>query len=94
MSQRIMSSRLTYIEGGESNPGKLFNPDNHQRPRFILMARFIEAFFETHSEDFPFLSYQKVLADFWDDRLSDLLANCIAAMAVKSVFPFDFILHI
>jgi len=47
------------------------------------MTHFIQVFFERYGPDFSFLSYQDVLADFWDQRLSILLANCIAAMASK-----------
>ena len=65
----------------------LFDPDNHQRPQSNLMAHFVQIFFETYSHEFSFLSYQEVLGDFWDHRLNNILANCIAAMAVKSAFP-------
>lgn len=47
------------------------------------MAHFIQIFFENYSHEFSFLSYQEVLGDFWDHRLNNILANCIAAMAVK-----------
>lgn len=68
----------------------LFDPDNQKRPQLDLMTDFIPTFFETYGKKVTFLSYTKVLADILDDRLNDLLANCIAAMAVKSVFPFYF----
>jgi len=61
----------------------LFDPENHQRPQSHLMAHFIQLFFETYVHEFSFLSYQEVLGDFWDHRLNNILANCIAAMAVK-----------
>ncbi|CAA7259182.1 unnamed protein product [Cyclocybe aegerita] len=61
----------------------LFDPENHQRPNPTYMAHFIQTFFERYAQDFAFLSYQDCLADFWDNRLSATLANCIAAMAVK-----------
>jgi len=47
------------------------------------MAHFIQVFFERYGQDFTFLSYQDVLSDFWDHRLTTILANCLAAMAVK-----------
>ncbi|KAJ3492166.1 hypothetical protein NLJ89_g11272 [Agrocybe chaxingu] len=53
------------------------------RPNPTYMAHFIQTFFERYAQDFAFLSYQDCLADFWDNRLSATLANCIAAMAVK-----------
>ncbi len=68
----------------------LFDPENHQRPQSDLMAHFIQIFFENYSHEFTFLSYQEVLGDFWDHRLNNILANCVAAMAVKyvsSLFP-------
>jgi len=49
------------------------------------MANFIQVFFEKYGQDFTFLSYQDVLSDFWDHRLTTILANCLAAMAVKCV---------
>ena len=62
---------------------QLFDPENHQRPNPNLMTHFINVFFERH--EFPFLSYQDVSSDFWDQRLSSILANCIAAMASQYV---------
>ena len=64
----------------------LFDPENHQRPQSDLMAHFVQIFFENYSHEFTFLSYQEVLGDFWDHRLNNILANCVAAMAVKYVF--------
>jgi hypothetical protein len=62
---------------------QLFDPENHQRPHPGLMTHFIQVFFERFGPDFPFLQYQDILADFWDQRLSLIIANCVAAMAVK-----------
>ncbi|KAF8973183.1 hypothetical protein BDZ97DRAFT_1648656 [Flammula alnicola] len=62
---------------------QLFDPENPQRPHPSLMTHFIQVFFERYGADFNFLSYQDTLADFWDQRLSLVVANCIAAMAVK-----------
>lgn len=62
---------------------QLFDPENPQRPHPNLMTHFINVFFERH--EFPFLSYQDVSTDFWDQRLSSILANCIAAMASQYV---------
>jgi len=66
---------------------QLFDPENHQRPHPGLMTHFIQVFFERFGPDFPFLQYQDILADFWDQRLSLIIANCVAAMAVKCAVP-------
>ncbi|KAH9485202.1 hypothetical protein JR316_0002109 [Psilocybe cubensis] len=68
---------------GDQRPIQLFDPENPQRPHPNLMTHFIQVFFDRHGQDFTFLTYQDVLADFWEQRLSLILANCIAAMAVK-----------
>ncbi|KAF9047364.1 hypothetical protein BJ165DRAFT_1414677 [Panaeolus papilionaceus] len=57
--------------------------ESHQRPHPQLMPTFIQLFFQHHGSEFAFLTYQDVLADFWEHTLSAVLANCIAAMAVK-----------
>jgi hypothetical protein len=64
----------------------LFDSENHQRPESNLMAHFIQIFFEIYSHEFSFLSYKDLLGDVWYHRINNILANCIAAMAVKSVF--------
>ena len=64
---------------------QLFDPENTQRPHPSLMTHYINVFFEQHGAEFPFLSYQDVSTDFWDQRLSSILANCIAAMASQYV---------
>lgn len=64
---------------------QLFDPENPQRPHPSLMTQFIQDLFERRGADFPFLSYQDVFADFLDQRLSSILANCIAAMASQYV---------
>lgn len=62
---------------------QLFDPVHQQRPHPSLMNHLIQVFFEQYGQDFPFLSYQDVVADYWDGRLPDVIANCVAAMAVK-----------
>ncbi|PPQ98406.1 hypothetical protein CVT24_004085 [Panaeolus cyanescens] len=57
--------------------------ETHQRPHPQLMPTFIQLFFQHHGTEFAFLTYQDILADFWEHTLSPGLANCIAAMAVK-----------
>jgi len=64
---------------------QLFDPENPQRPNPSLMSHYINVFFEQHGPEFPFLSYQDISTDFWDQRLSSILANCIAAMASQYV---------
>lgn len=64
---------------------QLFDPENPHRPHPTYMTHFIHVFFERYGQDFAFLSYQDVLADYWDQRISLPLANCIAAMAMQSV---------
>lgn len=56
------------------------------------MPTFIQLFFQHHGSEFAFLTYQDVLADFWEHTLSAVLANCIAAMAVKYVNSLGFFL--
>lgn len=69
---------------------QLFDAENHQRPHPGLMTHFIQVFFERFGPDFPFLQYQDILADFWEQRLSLIVANCVAAMAVKCAIPHSF----
>lgn len=64
---------------------QLFDPENPQRPNPSLMSHYINIFFEQHGAEFPFLTYQDITTDFWDQRLSSILANCIAAMASQYV---------
>ena len=68
----------------------LFDSENHQRPESNLVAHFIQIFFEIYSHEFSFLSYKDLLGDVWYHRINNILANCIAAMAVKSVLPMLF----
>jgi hypothetical protein len=65
----------------------LFDSENPQRPESNLMGHFIQIFFEIYSHEFSFLSYKDLLGDVWYHRINNILANCIAAMAVKSVLP-------
>jgi hypothetical protein len=71
---------------------RLFDAENHQRPHPGLMTHFIKVFFERFGRYFPFLQYQDILADFWEQRLSLIVANCVAAMAVKCVVPHSLFL--
>lgn len=49
------------------------------------MPHFIQVFFEQHPGEFPFLTYEETIADFYNNRLTPILANAIAAMAVQWV---------
>lgn len=62
---------------------QLFDPQNSERPHPSLMTHFIQVFFEKYGTDFTFLSYQEALSDFWEQRMSLIVANCIAAIATK-----------
>lgn len=64
-------------------PIHLFDPDHPQSPHPTLMPHFIQLFFENLGGEFTFLSYEELLADFWDHVLPSLMANCIAAMASR-----------
>lgn len=64
---------------------QLFDPQNSERPHPSLMTHFIQVFFEKYGSDFSFLSYQEAISDFWEQRMSLIVANCIAAIAVKCV---------
>ena len=84
------SHQLHYPSSSRSNPYQpdqrsvqLFDPENLQRPNPSLMPHLIDVFFQRN--DFPFLQFQGVSADYWDQRLSPILANCIAAMASQYV---------
>ncbi|KAJ7209627.1 hypothetical protein GGX14DRAFT_534959 [Mycena pura] len=66
-----------------SRPVHLFDPERPQFPHPTYMAHFIQLFFEQLGAEFPFITYDEVSRDFWDQVLSPLLANCIAAMATR-----------
>jgi len=75
-------SRAPVHEHG-SRPVHLFDPERPQFPHPTYMAHFIQLFFEQLGAEFPFITYDEVSRDFWDQVLSPLLANCIAAMATR-----------
>ncbi|KAJ7497054.1 hypothetical protein FB451DRAFT_1209882 [Mycena latifolia] len=66
-----------------TRPVHLFDPERPQFPHPTYMAHFIQLFFEQLGAEFPFITYDEVSRDFWDQLLSPLLANCIAAMATR-----------
>ncbi|KAK2467851.1 hypothetical protein APHAL10511_000146 [Amanita phalloides] len=69
-------------------PLQLLEPDRPDRPSSTLMQHFIQMFFEHLGAEFAFLNYDDTLQSFWDQRLTPLLANCIASMASRySTYP-------
>ena len=68
-------------------PLQLQDPDRPDRPSSTLMPHFIQTFFEHLGAEFAFLNYEDTLQSFWDQRLTPLLANCIASMASRYVRP-------
>jgi hypothetical protein len=64
---------------------QLFDPEHPQRPHPTLMPHFIQIFFDRYASEFTFLTYEETLTKSWEQRLSPLLSNCIAAMAARHV---------
>ncbi|KAK7057449.1 hypothetical protein R3P38DRAFT_2841057 [Favolaschia claudopus] len=64
-------------------PVHLFDPERPQFPHPTYMQHFIQLFFEQLGAEFPFIAYDEVSRDYWDQVMSPLLANCIAAMATR-----------
>ncbi|KAJ6497818.1 hypothetical protein C8R45DRAFT_140751 [Mycena sanguinolenta] len=79
--QNPRSSRPPSQHG--SRPVHLFDPERPQFPHPTYMQHFIQLFFEQLGAEFPFVAYDEVSRDYWDQVLSPLLANCIAAMATR-----------
>jgi hypothetical protein len=63
--------------------GPLFCPNDPAKPHSEIMMTFIQAFFDNLNPDFPFLAYDETIRQFFTHSLSRLLANCIAAHAVR-----------
>jgi len=61
----------------------LFDPESQQRPNPSLMPHFISLFLEHKSHEYPFLNYDTLATEFWEKRLSPILANCIASAAAR-----------
>jgi hypothetical protein len=68
-----------------TRPVLLFEPERPRFPRPEYMQHFIPLFFEQLGAEFPFVDYDEISIDHWDQALSPLLANCIAAMATRCV---------
>ncbi|KAF8995469.1 hypothetical protein BDQ17DRAFT_1392227 [Cyathus striatus] len=67
----------------DSRSFQLFDSENPQRPHPSLMQHFIPLFFEHMGGEFGFITYEEIIAEFWDQTLPSLMANCIAAMASR-----------
>ena len=65
--------------------GPLFDPQNASRPHSQIMMQFIQAFFDHLNVEYPFLAYDETIRQFFTQSLTPLLANCIAAHAVRFV---------
>ncbi|KAJ7594678.1 hypothetical protein C8J56DRAFT_927363 [Mycena floridula] len=61
----------------------LFDPDRPERPHPSLTPHFIQTFFDRMGNDYPWISYDEITAEYWDQTLSPQLANCIAALASR-----------
>jgi hypothetical protein len=63
---------------------QLFDPERSQFPHPSLMQHFIQLFFE-HYPQYSFITYDQVMSECWENRLSPVIANLIASMASKCV---------
>lgn len=61
----------------------LFESKQPNRPRSTVMITLIQSFFDRINPDFPFLAYDETLRRFFNQELTTLQANCIAAHAVR-----------
>jgi hypothetical protein len=63
----------------------LFDPAQPQYPNPLLMPQLIQVFYQENANQFPYMPYQETLGRFFNKTLSALVANCIAAVAVRYV---------
>jgi len=61
----------------------LFDPRQPQYPNPYLMPQFIQTFFQEMGNNFSFLSYDETMGRLYHKTLSAVIANCIAALAVR-----------
>ena len=54
-------------------------------PNVNLMLTYIQVFCDNLNVYFPFIAYDETLKQFFGKTLTPLMANCIAALAVKFV---------
>ncbi|KAH8107822.1 hypothetical protein BXZ70DRAFT_1003254 [Cristinia sonorae] len=64
-------------------PPSLFDPDQPDRPNTTFMPQLIQDFFHNLNSYFPFLNYEDTVHKFVTHSLPSLMANCIAALAVR-----------
>ncbi|KAF5325756.1 hypothetical protein D9611_000077 [Ephemerocybe angulata] len=63
---------------------QLFDPDRPHYPHPSLIHQFVQAFFENNlGNEFPFLTYEQLMNDAWENRLPPAIANVVAAMASR-----------
>ncbi|ESK91007.1 c6 transcription [Moniliophthora roreri MCA 2997] len=65
----------------QSRQIQLFNPDFPQFPNHTYMETFMPLFFQHYSNEFPFIIYDDVIADYVERRSAPIM-NTIAALAV------------
>lgn len=65
--------------------GPLFCPNDLMKPHSEIMMPLLQAFFDNLNPEYPFLAYDETIRQFFTRSLSRLLANCIAAHAVRFV---------
>jgi hypothetical protein len=70
------------LNGTHQTP--LFDPEHPQRPHATLM-HYIQLFFEHLSAEFPFMSYEDIVAQFYNQSLPPFLSSCIASLSVRCV---------
>ncbi|KAF7795508.1 hypothetical protein EIP86_006670 [Pleurotus ostreatoroseus] len=63
----------------------LFDPMEPDLPNVNLMLTYIQVFCDNLNVYFPFIAYDETLKQFFGKTLTPLMANCIAALAVKFV---------
>jgi hypothetical protein len=49
------------------------------------MPQYIELFYQENGHQFPFMTYEESLGRYFNKNLSPVVANCIAALAVRYV---------
>jgi len=77
-------SSISPLSHAGSHQTPLFDAEHPQRPNPALMPHFIQVFFEHHGAEFPFMSLEDTMAQFYNQSLPPLLSNCIASLAVRS----------
>lgn len=79
----IAQPDTTIVPAPAPTTAPLFDSKQPNRPRSTLMMTFIQVFFDNLNIYFPFLAYDETIRRFFDQELTALQANCIAALAVR-----------